>query len=324
MTAGFVRYLTTILGFLFLVAGLGKVFLFIPFAEMIADVLHVQGIVPGALAGFIVLTQLSAGAAFLGRFKTVIAGSLLFLMMCVFIWILSVAIMQGREIQCHCFGILNLRLSNRWEMILDLSLLNLLAVVVIFSARRKPDQPKGNPVLSAASIVLFLFVEYAVLGAFLADNKNGRAVHTSAAVLNAETLSPGFANFRNGNRLLFLLEFSDFNCPPCFDDFMTLCEEVKERFPSADSSRYFLMFRRGVVADPGDPGRLNQWLRGNGLNFPARVGPDSLFERPKFEKSCVMVISPSGRSLFSEILPIGRENHELVIRLLADSYAPSP
>lgn len=321
---GYVRHLNTVLGLMFLAAGLGKVFLFVPFAEMIADILQVQGIVPGAVAGFIVFTELSAGVALVARYKTVLAGLLLFLMMCVFIWILSVAIMQGREIQCHCFGILNLRLSNRWEMILDLSLLNLLAVAVVFSARLKPDQPQRNPVFSAVFIILFLFVQYAVLGAFLTDNKNGRAVQGAAAVLNAETLSTGFANFRKGNRLLFLLEFSDFNCPPCFDDFIILCEEVKGKFPSADSSRYFLMFRRGVVADPGNPGRLNQWLRGNGLNFPAGVGPDSLFERPKFEKSRVMVISPSGRLLFSEILPIGRENHELVIRLLADSYAPSP
>lgn len=324
MMNGYVRSLHTVLGSLFLIGGLGKVFLFVPFAETIARILQMQGIAAGVAAGFIVLTQLSAGVALAARYKTVLAGVLLFLITCVFIWILSVAIMQGREIQCHCFGILGLQLSNRWEMIQDLSLLNLLAMVVIVSVRRKPDQPNGNPVLTLVLIILFLIVEYAVLGEFLAHPKNGRAVQSDAAVLNAETLSPGFANFRNGNRLLLLLEFSDFNCPPCFDDFMILCEKVKERFPFADSSRYFLMFRRGVVGDPGDSSRLNQWLRANGLNFPAGIGPDSLFERQRFEKSCVLVISPSGRLLFSEILPIGPTNHELVVRLLDDSNVSSP
>lgn len=79
-----------------------------------------------------------------------------------------------------------------------------------------------------------------------------------------------------------------------------------------------------MVGDPGDSSRLNQWLRANGLNFPAGIGPDSLFERQRFEKSCVLVISPSGRLLFSEILPIGPTNHELVVRLLDDSNVSSP
>jgi len=133
-----------------------------------------------------------------------------------------------------------------------------------------------------------------------------------------------FSRYTPGNRVLFLLHFPDFNCPPCFDSFMMISQMVPTHFGEEQSRGVIALFKPGDIADPDDPSRLNGWAKANELGFPVLIAPDSIFQLLKFQKSSVLILSPSGRVLFSETIPIDPQRIQFLTHLLQERYGSHP
>ena len=120
------------------------------------------------------------------------------------------------------------------------------------------------------------------------------------------------------NRLLLLLNFADFDCPPCYDDFMMFCDLLSEHRAALDEWRVMAIFKPDNVADPADPIRLAMWAKSNGLAFPLAIAPDSLLAEAGVVKSSAVVVDGDGQVVFFERFPMGGEEHRRALGLLGE------
>jgi len=132
------------LGIVFIVAGLGKIFVLGEFAGTISGITYLSPDASIALAAVLMAVEILGGIALIARFMVVPVSVLFCLLLAVFLWVLASAVIQGREIQCHCFGLLNIALSNRAEIVLDIILFNLFVLLGILSPLKGPGLTRGE------------------------------------------------------------------------------------------------------------------------------------------------------------------------------------
>lgn len=139
----FVRVLRILLGSIFIAAGIGKAFLFEPFVATVANFSLVpQAAVRGSSMVLIAL-EIFGGCALVGGIGRRIVPMAFLLLMGIFIVILASAIIQGHEFDCNCFGGINIALSNRHELALDLLLFDGFAFLV-YAAVTDPQAGKKS------------------------------------------------------------------------------------------------------------------------------------------------------------------------------------
>lgn len=318
------RILGTVLGIVFIAAGLGKIFVLGQFAGTISGVTHLSPDASTTLAVVLTAIEILGGVALVARLAVVPVSAMFCLLIAVFLWVLSTAVTQGREIQCHCFGLLNIALSNRSEIILDIVLFNLAALLGGLSSLkgRTPTQRMAW-VLAGSAVGLFYF-QYSAFATIIGEDRILRAFDIQPVMSHLAIRDPEFARYTAGNRVLFLLHFPDFNCPPCFDSFVMASQMVQTYFAEEQTSRALAVFKPGDIADPNDPSRLAGWAGANELGFPVLIAPDSIFQNLKFQKSSILVLSPSGRILLSETLPVNPQRIQFLSQLLKDRYGSRP
>ena len=231
---------------------------------------------------------------------------------------LSSAIVQGKEIDCSCFGILSISLSNRAELILDVVLFNLFALLALLSSTKQRGSSTNQKIWWALAALVVIYLQYSLIAFLSKNNDQGHTVNISPAVLYAEVHNQEFASQKSRNRLLFLMSFVDFNCPPCFEDFITLCDIMRARFPNEGPKGVLVLFKEDEIANPDDPTRLYRWADANELPFPILIAPDSLFQDIRFTKSGAAVINSWGKVLFFNVLPMGQERQQTVLQLLQE------
>jgi hypothetical protein len=315
-----VLILSAALGMFFIIAGIGKIFSFGAFASTVSEITYLAQSTSTVLAVAVIAIEILGGVGLFLRYKTTLLSILFCILIALFLWVLSMAIIQGKEIECQCFGILNIGLSNRAALIVDLVLFNLFALLALISSVRKSPPTLSQKVWLAVTLAAVFYLQYSAFAPMLKERNLERNLNLQPVLSLLKTHHSDFASNEGENRLLFLLYFPDFNCPPCFDEFMTLADILQTRFPNGQSKRLLALFKPDAIADPADPTRLHRWAEANKLFFPTLIAHDSLFQQANFFKSAVAVISPSERILFSEVLPMGPEKLERVIKLLEGNY----
>jgi len=314
-----VTFLSIVLGLVFLVAGAAKIPMFDQFAGTVASITHVS-FGPARIIALIVLAiEVLGGIALFFRFKVTIVSMLFCALVGIFLWVLSSAIVQGREIDCSCFGILNISLSNRAELILDIAFFNLFALLALLSSTKQSGSSTNQKVWWAVAALAVIYLQYSLIAFLSKNNYQGHTLNISPAVLYAEAHNQEFASQKHRNRLLFLVSFVDLNCPPCYEDFITLCDIMQARMPREESNRVLVLFKADDIANPDNPTRLYRWAHASELSFPILIAPDSLFDDIQFTKSSAAVIDSSGKALLHEILPMGNEHQQTVLQLLKES-----
>lgn len=314
-----VRWLSVALGLVFLTAGIAKLLAFHQFAETIADIIRFSFGTAKAIAFIVILIETLGGIALLFRFRVATVSLLFCFLISIFIWVLFSAILQGKEIQCNCFGILSVAFSNRTEFILDLFLFNLFVVLVLLSMKQPRVDSTNQKTYLIVSILAVIYLQYSLVAFANRGAEPRRSLNISFAVAYAENHNQSFASYKSGTRLLFLLSFSDFNCPPCFDDFQAFCDKLKTFLPKERNDRILAIFKPDDMVKLHDPARLYHWAKANDFSFPLLVAPDSIFSKITFKKSCITVIDSSGNNIFSEIFPMGPEKHQTIVHLLQKS-----
>jgi hypothetical protein len=310
-----VKSISLLLGGLFVVAGLGKVFALAPFALTISALTHLSAAEAKLLAMLVVVLELSGGIALLLRFRVVIVSILFCGLLGFFIRLLLVAVLEGRAIDCNCFGILNVGLSNRGEIVLDLVLVNLLILllILVFQSRGRAEQGRSWWVIG---LTLVIAVEYSLFSPLLKQGAARQESNVLSAISYAETRSPAFASCNGNRRLLFLLRFADFNCPPCFESFIDLADSLRMRLKEGDQHCVLALFAADDVANPANPFRLHRWAQSNEFPFPMVIVPDTLFSQNGIFRSSVAVIGFSNVLLLQKQFPLREGERQIVLGLL--------
>lgn len=312
--------LSFVLGIIFLTSGVGKLFSFNAFAETVEGVLRLSPASARSLAAGLVSFEIIGSAALLARFKLRLVATMFCLLLSAFISILLVASYSGREIECNCFGIFRLSLPNKGEALIDFVLLNLFAFLAVLYSPPRSLVKKGNKKLLWVSGVLILaYLEFSIVKS-LEGKPESAPLRIEPIVSFAEKQNVSFERANDRNRLLLLLNFSDFNCPPCYDDFVMFCDLLNDHPSLQNEWRAMAIFQPDDFANPADPIRLTSWARSIGLAFPLSIAPDSLFLQARVPKSAAVIVASSGRIVFFETFPMGDGEHRRALSLLSDEH----
>lgn len=308
-------YLSLLLGAIFVVSGFSKVFVYRQFASTIQEVVGVASSRAILIAWLTISAEVVLGSALILRVKLKYSSIALLLLVSTYIWMLDVAVLQEREIVCNCFGILNLRLSNFQEMVLDILLLDALLLLAMLNWG-KPEE--GNSTIIKHKLSFFLtvamvvYLEFALLAPAYREKSSINSINVSSLTEAIRDVYPSFDLTRGGTKLVFVLRFHDLDCPLCFDDFIALCDSIK--MDGLDQSRRIMaIFRRDETIGGMDNSRLLRWAKGSGIEFPVATVGDSIFDNFGLRKSSVVVITQNRRVLYCREIPIGQLEREKVM-----------
>jgi hypothetical protein len=308
------------LGIFFAVTGIAKVFVVSSSAGTIHSFTILSPSTAYVLAIGIIAVEILFGISFILRYRVAVASFALCFLMAIFMWVLAVAVLRGQEIVCHCFGILNINLSNRIELTIDMVLFNVLAIIGFVHMKKKPHTEqigfkKRLPAILTLIVVLYLEVGL-VYPAYRKETGN-IAVNLSPIYPLLWKENPNFMQQSiAGDRLIFAMRFSDFNCPLCFDDFISLSDSIDRGLTDSQRQRVIAVFCQDDLADPANPGRLKRWADRNGILYPIVIAPDSIFERTGVQKSTMIVLDERGNLLLSREIPVGAAAHRQILQYI--------
>ena len=311
-----VNALAILLGLVFVAAGMLKIPVFPEFVTTVRTLTYLAG--PTARAGAVILIagEILLGTCLILRWKLKYTPLPLLVLIAGYLWILAWAIIQQREITCHCFGILNLGLSNAHELILDLVLFNG-ALVVAYFAGRRPAVARTTTwfrrIAPAAVALLLGYGEYSLVAPALKSGRVEGSLNLEAALAGVSSVDTAFA-LRSERRLLLLLRFRDFDCSVCFADFVALADSVAP--VPADSARVLALFSEEGIPRTREPASVRRWAGGAGFFFAIRIVPDSVFRRFGITRSTAILLEQDNTPLFLGELPLGAFLRERVTHSL--------
>lgn len=314
-----VRLLRYVVGTLFVCSGIAKLPMVHTFAATLAAITHLPEGASWILGLLIVALEIAGGTTLLLRFTVYYSAPVLCILTAVFLWVLSSAILQGKEITCNCFGVLGIRFPNRIELVLDLVIFDSLAFIFWASSPRRllsSNHTRPAWFLTFVTVIAVLYVEFALLQRAFGQPADATTAALRPAIRFAEVNTSGFASLAGPYRVLFVISVNDFNCPPCFDDFVMLCDSISARLPPGDRERVVALVRPDNPIASHSPTRLNEWTRATGILFPVLVAPDTLFTSLGFRKSFISVINSSGDVIVRQDIPAGVRQRELVMNYL--------
>ena len=315
------RWLTLIVrcvGILFLISGAAKIPMPGKLAQTIASVLG-SGTGASLLAALLVIVTEIAGGAALSLCRRVrTASAMLAGLTLVFIAVLYPAAVEHRPLVCNCFGILGISLPSRIELALDMVLFDLLlAAVMLWPADRKGLMPAGRKLAAAAVIVAAICIQGALLGRTLAAWEDS-SPELHAALSFAAERSPSNHIDPGQRAMVFLIDFADFTCPLCFEDFLALVDSLRGPAPSGTRWRALALMKEGGAERLSGGNRLQRWASDTGIPFPLLLVPDSVFAAAGFRKSMVAVLDESGQTVLHAELPMGPGRRAEALRVLAE------
>jgi hypothetical protein len=116
--------------------------------------------------------------------------------------------------------------------------------------------------------------------------------------------------------VFFLVDFSDFGCVLCLDDFLAMADSV-DRLTRQGKIRTRLISRSHSEKSPELHRRtLKGWMEGNRYGFDAQVDDDSLFERTLCTRTTLVVLDEKKNVMFSGTFPLGPARREEVLQAL--------
>jgi hypothetical protein len=316
---GFSHGVRIVLGTILCVSGTSKLFVMSEFSGTVGRIFQCSGTRAWTLAlGLVAVEGLLGVGLLLARQIHLLAGAACGLFG-LFLWVLSDALTHGREILCHCFGVLPLRFSNQVEFVVDLALFNASAFLALGhdSIRRfwaaAAGARKSALILAAAGI---LAGQGVLLSRALSIVNRGDALNLPALVRFAEVETDQFTRETRGKRLLLVIELHDFNCLPCFEDFLGMCDAIQSNSSIVEERRVALVIRQPGGGGSASPEMLKAWARETGVTFAVAVLPESAAAELGIRKSFGVVISEDGAEVLKHEMPIGTSARKEMLQLL--------
>ena len=308
------RYTIVVLGFFFLIAGGSKVFVFLTFAETIDNFIPYLNGIGTILSIIIISAEVLGGIFYIINYKIVLFSYMFLFIISTFITVLSISLVLNREINCRCFGVINFNFSNQNELILDFILLDIIALIIFVNYKLSNKKIKLNVVTFCLIVLFGLYIEYN----FISVTTSGKLFNQNATSLNMQKLIDLenhylFKNAQNP-KLFLLIDFDDFNCPPCFDDFIEFNDALNKNQKNINRIYAFFVFNENdnILSDSI---RLEYWKQRNNFKYSLFLIPYTIFESINLKKSSAILLD-NGRVVFNEIIPMGKAKHQKALNLL--------
>jgi uncharacterized membrane protein YphA (DoxX/SURF4 family) len=307
--------LTIFLGLVFTFSGIGKIFVFRSFANSVASLTHFSYSVSSIVSFCVIGFEISGGIALLLRYRISLFITLFSILIGTFVITLIFVVVGDKTFLCHCFGIFDIGLSNYQELILDVLLLDVLVLLGFANIAPKKSivKIKASPIMI---IIVVIYAEFSLLQPLARIQDLENRTNVSMAVLFAENEVADFKSMKSSKRILFLLNYEDFSCSPCFTSFSLLSDSLCRRLPINDRFRVIGIFKENDMIKNNTPMRLQHWKEANGFVFPVIVASDSLFVKMHQAKSAVLLVGENARALFLRPFPLSPEQFNMVLQLM--------
>lgn len=116
--------------------------------------------------------------------------------------------------------------------------------------------------------------------------------------------------------LIVVTDPADFGCPPCFEDFQRLSEQIRPLVAGEEARRGFYLLRQGSSGPWHDPRAVQQWARAQDLPFRVVMVPETTYAQLKLPKTTAIVVDQSLRTVFMEQLPLTHNGHAQIYFLM--------
>lgn len=307
------KILSTLIGLLFFISGISKIFNFDAFTGSTKKFLPFLSDYI-LFVGFLVITLeifLGTMLFFRKRLKTIIM--VLLLLLCLFIGVLIQNILLNNNIDCNCFGFLPFHYTLKTQLFIDIILLNMLLVLYFFNIDNfNLSEFKNNKRNWLIALIFYLFIQFGLVQ-FAISNNNNKEIDTKYFLGSVEKEIKNSTFNVSEARVFFLISVKDFSCPPCYDNFSALSDAINE---IDNKLSVFYLFEKASVDSNliiGD--RFLEWKKIEGIRYPSFFITDSLFYTFT-KKSCVLVLTNTNKIKFNEIFPMSVQKGNEIISFL--------
>ena len=192
--------------------------------------------------------------------------------------------------------------------------------------RQGEERERAQSAVSRTVVIVFGMLSVlagisVVIWQWKADSSDGLTAD-SVAALDVLTGLSGRDARAGRPRLVFLVRFGDFTCPPCYESFVNLVRDVGSLPVINTHGRALLVFTSeglgGRMGWAKDSLRLAVWAQANDIRIPFVLGDDSLFHRFGFTKTCVVVRGPDGSFELEARFPVTHDEHKSVLRSIVE------
>jgi len=162
-----------------------------------------------------------------------------------------------------------------------------------------------------------IYSEYSLIQA-AEHSLNSEKKYLDRSVVNyIEYKSKDFFNSDKCNYLIFFIYYTDFNCPPCFEDFIDLSDSIQSNNNYKMKEKVIALFYPDEEMVPRiNSGKINRLLEANQIKYQYLIGYDSLFIKTGIKKSSLAIIDKYGKLKLFEQIPVGKENQKKIIEML--------
>jgi uncharacterized membrane protein YphA (DoxX/SURF4 family) len=280
------------LGIMFTITGIAKLFILPSFAETVSQLLPVTGTTAILIALIIIAIETVCGIGLLINKYLRPAAIFLGMLTTTFLYIHAFAIVEHRTFICQCFGIIPFSLSNSSELILNFIFLDLLILTYSLALPIQERASIGKKLAIAIAVILLLYGEVSVSKFILDRDLRDKPVNIyriNNFLFSQDHNLNGITQYRQ----IALIRIADFNCPPCFNDFVGFIKMTQQNFVPSRHAQSII----GLVEQSGafsEPLAVNAWGKANNIIFPLIPVPDSIFQQFNFTKSCIIHQQPYG------------------------------
>jgi hypothetical protein len=283
--------------------------------DFVSSIGRLTGAAPEAslvIAWTIILLEGLLGIAlFSGRFRgpSLLAASILF---AGFAALLMTAWLRRETTPCGCLGPLGPKFSLRAQILFDLTLV----MMGVFGWWRNNIQgePDGGSRRSARVFVILGFIVLFSALVIALPEPRPMPVRSETSLLPDVLGREGEPT--HAPAVFFLVDFSDFGCVLCLDDFLALADSVDHLTKRGKVHTEMIVRWHPERSVEAQQRVLRGWMKGNRYGFPARIDQDSLYERTLCKRTSVVVLDARRDVLFSGTFPIGEVRRNEVMDAL--------
>lgn len=291
-----------------LLAGLSKV---LALSELAQTILHFVSLPDDAvrvMAVSLVLFELLLGAGLLAGYRIGFLATVASLLFAGFSVIMASALLRGEEISCHCFGVLPVQPGARAELVLDLGLFDLSLLLGLLSLYRREDSDRQTVRRVRGLMrpaILVLCGQAVVVTGVLSAGRSGGGVDANLLIRFAEAEADGFSVAGGTLRLILIGDIREFGCAPCFDDFLALCEDLRESSVPERARRVALLMRHGPEDLTLTGEALKSWASETGIDWAIASLPDSSASVMGIRRASAVLLEREWRVRGEHAFPLG-------------------
>jgi uncharacterized membrane protein YphA (DoxX/SURF4 family) len=291
------------LGVIFLITGISKIPIFNAFAYSITELTPLAGWIIYPVAACAIAIEIIIGLGLILKKQVRVLSGTLTLLIFSFIIMLSAALFRFEHYVCTCFGILGLELPVHEQIVIDLILINL-SLLIFFRSTSETPIVSGVSFARITGIVVSASIIWSAIvltqPAFIFGEKP--ELNLNEEVLFSHAASTGDAY---SPRLVIMVDFGDFYCPTCLDDFLDIAETVSNNDEKMQGIVSVLVKRIPFMDEQEQREFVDTWQYNFDVTLPMPIDTAEIFERSLIEKSTVLLFDRNGNLLDSETLPMG-------------------